>query len=121
MTTTKLAKVNFSAGNDQPEPNKALTRTDIQNSLAPMVGKVLSSLPGYDPMNNVAHARRTLRALMTIAIQPLIYMGAPKDFILQQLVEALDHALEDHKANFKAKVLKANTEEVAGFLKGHKD
>ena len=99
MPSTALAKpINFNEGCNKPEENKALTRTGIQHALGPMVAKVLSALPGYDPMGNVKHARRTLRALMTIAIQPLICMGAPKDFIKAQLLEALEHALEDHEA-----------------------
>ena len=77
-----------------------------------MVVAKLSSLVGYDPMNNVAHARRTLRALMTIAIQPLLHMGAPKEFMRAQLIEALDHALEDQAANFKAKALADNAAEA---------
>ena len=88
----------------------ALTRTGIQKTLAPLVAKALSSLTGYDPMGNVSHARRTLRALMTIAIQPLMHMGAPKDFIAAQLMEALDHALAEHAEKFtkasKVKFLK---------------
>jgi hypothetical protein len=98
--TTKLATTNFSAnlGGDTGL-NASLTRTGIQYSLAPAVAKTLSAMPGYDPMHNVAHARRTLRALMTIAIQPLLYMGAPKKFMAEQLMEALDNALTDHEAN----------------------
>jgi hypothetical protein len=102
-----LAKTDFHAnmGGDTGV-NNALTRTGIQHGLAPTIAQKLSSLIGYDPMNNVAHARRTLRALMTIAIQPLLHMGAPKDFMREQLLEALDNALKDHAENFKAKALK---------------
>jgi len=82
--------------------NNALSRTGIQHSLGPVVAQKLSALLGYDPMNNVAHARRTLRALMTIAIQPLISMGAPKEFMREQLMEALDNALKDHAEKFKS-------------------
>jgi hypothetical protein len=66
-----------------------------------MIAKVFSAMPGYDPLNNVKHARRTLRAMMTIAIQPLIRMGAPKEFLKAQLLEALEHALTDHEAEQK--------------------
>ena len=103
--TTALAKINFSEGNNKPEANKALTRTGIQKTLMPLVAKALGSLTGYDPMNNVAHARRTLRALMTIAIQPLMSMGAPRDFIASQLMEALDHALAEHAEKFEKAAL----------------
>ena len=99
-----LAKTNFHAnmGGDTGV-YKSLTRTGIQYGLAPTIAQKLSSLIGYDPMNNVAHARRTLRALMTIAIQPLLHMGAPKEFMREQLMEALDNALKDHAENFKSK------------------
>lgn len=103
---TKLAKIDFYDGQGQ-EKNKSLTRTGIQYALGPVVAKVLSALPGYDPFHNVAHARRTLRALMTIAIQPLISMGAPKEFMREQLMDALDNALNDQAANFKAGALEA--------------
>lgn len=96
-----ISKFHANKGKDTGA-NNALTRTGIQKSLGPMVAAKLSSLIGYDPMNNVAHARRTLRALMTIAIQPLIHMGAPKEFMRQQLMEALDNALKDHAESFKA-------------------
>lgn len=76
--------------------NNSLTRTGIQKVLAPMIQKGLSFLPGYDPMNNGAHARRTLRAMMTIAIYPLLKMGAPKEFMKEQLMDALDNALRDY-------------------------
>jgi len=97
-----LAKTNFLAnlGKDTGV-NKSLTRTGIQHGLAPTIAQKLSSLIGYDPMNNVAHARRTIRALMTIAIQPLLHMGAPKEFMQEQLMEALDNALKDHAEKFK--------------------
>jgi hypothetical protein len=99
-----LVKFNANLGGDTGE-NNSLTRTGIQKALAPFVGKALGFLPGYDPMGNVAHARRTLRALMTIAIQPLISMGAPKEFMRQQLIDALDNALRDHAEEFKQKAL----------------
>jgi hypothetical protein len=108
MKTSSLAKIDFNAnkGGDTGADN-ALTRTGIQYGLAPMIAQKLSSLIGYDPMNNVAHARRTLRAMMTIALQPLLHMGAPKKFMREQLIEALDNALKDHAENFKAKAAKA--------------
>ena len=101
--STALAKINFSAdiGGSTGE-NNSLTRTGIQKGLAPSIAAKLAGLVGYDPMNNVAHARRTLRALMTIAIQPLLHMGAPKEFMREQLLSALDNALRDHAETFKA-------------------
>ena len=101
-----LAKIDFNAnkGGDTGI-NNSLSRTGIQHGLAPMIAQKLSGLIGYDPMNNVAHARRTLRALMTIALQPLLHMGAPKEFMREQLLEALDNALRDHGEQFKAKAL----------------
>jgi hypothetical protein len=114
---TKLAKVNFNEGAGEEEPNKALTRTGIQFALAPMIAKVFSAMPGYDPLNNVKHARRTLRAMMTIAIQPLISMGAPKEFLKAQLLEALDHALTDHAANQKLLEADKKAEKVAAAWK----
>jgi hypothetical protein len=85
--------------------NNSLTRTGIQNGLAPLIAAKLAQLVGYDPMNNVAHARRTLRGLMTIALQPLLSMGAPKEFMRQQLLDALDNALRDHAEQSKVKKL----------------
>jgi hypothetical protein len=119
MKTNALAKFNANLGGDTGE-NNSLTRTGIQFALAPMVAQKLSSLVGYDPMNNVAHARRTLRALMTIAIQPLLHMGAPKEFMREQLIEALDHALEDHAANFQKKALKDCAKDKFALLNGKK-
>jgi len=104
--TTALAKTKFHADmGGSTGVNNSLTRTGIQHGLAPMIAEKLSALVGYDPMNNVAHARRTLRALMTIAIQPLLSMGAPKEFMREQLLEALDNALRDHAEKFKTKAL----------------
>jgi len=117
-----LAKVNFNAnlGGDTGK-NNALTRTGIQYALAPMVAQKLSSLLGYNPMSNVAHARRTLRALMTIAIQPLLHMGAPKEFMRQQLLDALDNALTDHAANFKKKAISDGKKDKLALLNGKAD
>lgn len=104
----KFDKFNANKGKDTGI-NNSLSRTGIQRSLGPVVAQKLSALLGYDPMNNVAHARRTLRALMTIAIQPLLSMGAPKEFMAEQLMEALDGALKDHAEKFKTKGLPTPT------------
>lgn len=113
----KFEKFNANMGKDTGI-NKSLTRTGIQHSLGPVVAAKLSGMLGYDPMNNVAHARRTLRALMTIAIQPLISMGAPKEFMAEQLMEALDNALRDHAEKFKTKELPSKHSKALPAKKG---
>ena len=117
--TSALAKTNFNADTGGcTGVNNSLTRTGIQHGLAPYIAEKLAALVGYDPMNNVAHARRTLRALMTIALQPLLSMGAPKEFMREQLLSALDNALLDHAAKFKGKALPSNPSlKLAAFKK----
>ena len=104
MKTNALAKFSANLGEDTGT-NNSLTRTGIQKALAPMIEKGLTFLPGYDPMGNVARARRTLRAMMTIAIQPLLHMGAPEEFMREQLMDALANALRDHREQFQKKAL----------------
>jgi hypothetical protein len=106
--SSALAKFNADKGGSTGD-NNSLTRTGIQHSIGPAVAAKLSGLLGYDPMGNVAHARRTLRALMTIAIQPLLFMGAPKEFMREQLLEALDNALRDHAEKFKSKPISTSS------------
>ena len=99
---------NFAEGNTVSEKNKALTRTGIMLVLLPAVQSALGTIPGLDVTGSVAHLRRTVRALCTIAVRMLLDAGAPPQFVAQQLIESLGHELEERAAKQKAESLGAS-------------
>ena len=90
-----MSDKNFLDGNTVPEANKALTRTGIMLALAPAINAALAAIPGFDAAGNTAHLRRTVRALVTLAVRPMLDAGASPEIVAGQLIEALSHELAE--------------------------
>ena len=108
---------NFTAGNNEPEQNKAHTRTGIMLVLAPALSAALASIPGLDPTGNVAHLRRVVRAVVTLAVRPMLDAGAPPEVVAAQLIEALGHELTERaeKAEAEGQAQSDEAEALSAF------
>jgi len=92
----------FLDGNSIPEANKSLTRTGIMLVLAPAIEAALGSIEGLDVTGNVAHLRRMVRAIVTLAVRPMLDAGAPPEVVAAQLIEALGHELNERAEKAQA-------------------
>ena len=92
----------FLDGNSIPEANKSLTRTGIMLVLAPANEAALGSIEGLDVTGNVAHLRRMVRAIVTLAVRPMLDAGAPPEVVAAQLIEALGHELNERAEKAQA-------------------
>ena len=106
----------FGEGSDSPDKNNAHTRTGIMLVLLPVVQTALAGIPGLDLAGNVAHLRRTVRALCTLAIRMLLDAGAPPEFVAAQLGEALAHELKEREEKAQAQAAEAQAEGGAAIF-----
>jgi len=80
---------------EKPPENSSDTRTGIMLMLSPVIETAIKTA-NLD-LTDVNILRRYFRAMVHLAIKRLLDAGAPPEFLVAQVMEAIGHELEERK------------------------